>query len=378
MKKLQTTAQSTSRAFQHSSINKMLTPFLFVFFLLGFLNVGVAQTCPPPPGAGCDEIDRSIEFNLASLWGGKEDDCLVRIPYTERTCLANQSGFDIFGIKMDEKDWLNFDPTSDCGKAYFKYKNSIATQSTTDIDKFDIKMQLLFSEAALFNSANLHFIKNPKTFKCPSTFLTGKFFFGACAVSCMRWEEVLSGNPENPISLFHLKTTRIPCGANCCTSTQRFCEDTDGKVTSFPPVFASDGTCNKGAVVQGCQKKWGYFGKTNCISACDFDPAGLKAAVISQDDISSIDVNSKVGVSTIKVNIQNNSTTKIISVGFINSFKGSISLFDTSGKQIFATNTDAENGDYLQFETNNLSAGIYLLSLQNEQNSIVTEKILIK
>jgi hypothetical protein len=381
MKKLQSTPQSTFRAFQHRSINKMLTPFLFVFFLLGFLNVGVAQIstgkCPPPAADGCEDIDRAVEFNLASLWGGKENDCFVRIPYKERICLSSKNLFEVHSLLMDEKNWLNFDPASDCGKAYFKYKNSVATKSPSDIDKFDVKIQLLFSQAALRNSAGLNIEKN---ITCPGGALTGRFYFGACAVSCMRWEEKLVSGLENPnpVYVYSLKTVRISCGANCCTSTQKFCREADNSITSTPPVFSSDGTCNKGTAVQGCNPKSGYFGKTNCISACDFDPTSLKMVSIDKDDIASIDMNSIVGGNPIKVNVQNNSTTDILSIGFINSFKGSISLFDVNGRLVFNTSKEAENGDFIQIETNNFSAGIYLLSLQSEQNSIVTEKIFIK
>ncbi len=379
MKKFQSILRSTPSA-SCRSIRAMLTPFLSVLFLLGFLNVGNAQTCPPPSPPECEDLDRSAEFNLASLWGGTETDCLVRIPYKERTCLSNIIGFDVFGMEMDESKWLNFDPTSDCAKAYFKYKNSVATKTKADIDKFDIKMQLLFSEVALRNSAGIHLANNQGQFICPLNFLTGKFYFGTCAVSCMRWEEKIilkpGDDPTATTGVFFLKTTRIPCGANCCTSTQRFCREAlTNALISQPPTLSSDGSCNKSTPVKGCEQKWGYFGKSNCITACDFDPTSLKAAQLEQDDIASVDMVSQKGI---KVNVQNNSTTKIISVAFINSFKGAISLFDVSGKQVFSTNTDADSGSYIQIETNNFSTGIYLLSLQSEQNTVVTEKILIK
>lgn len=342
-----------------------------------FCNISWAQkNCPEPisPNTLCEEENVVAEVNLSKLWGGNED-CVVYVPYKERICFSSPNGvFEIHGMELDEKNWENFDPTSPCGQLYLKYKNSIATQSTVDVDRFDVRLQHILSEAALEFSAKRAFAQNPGVYNCPSNFMSGKFYYGACAVSCMKWEE-FPVSIENPRTIYYLRTTRIVCGENCCTATQTFCKNPDGTINKGKQKFSSSGICVTSTAVSGCGKKQGYFGKSNCVSACEFD-FGMKIAAPQKDEIYSKDLSSQD--KQIKVNVQNNNITHILSVGFVNSFNGTFTLFDVNGRVVYSHNTNVEQGDLMQIETDNFSAGIYLVSLQSTQNDIVTEKIYIK
>jgi hypothetical protein len=313
-----------------------------------------------------------MAVNLADLWGGTED-CRVAVKYIERVCLDNLFGFDVFGMELDEMKWEGFDPNSDCGKKYIAFKNSVASQSSQAVSKFDIKLQILLADAALENSARRAMAQNPDLYNCAGGggLITGKVFFGACAVACMKWIEI-PPHGENDAYTYVLKTNRILCGSNCCTATQTFCRKTDGSITGSAITFNNDGSCVSTNMVSTCNPSQGHF-SSECISACDFNPLGMKISNSIKNDLVSIDIHRGI-----KANIQNNAITKILSIGFISDFKGTISLFDVSGRLVYSQNTKVDAGANIQIETVNFDAGVYLLSLQSEQHGVVTEKLIFK
>jgi hypothetical protein len=49
-----------------------------------------------------------------------------------------------------------------------------------------------------------------------------------------------------------------------------------------------------------------------------------------------------------------------------------------SGRQVFSADANTDNGGFFYIETDKFNSGVYLLSLQDNSNNIITEKILIK
>jgi hypothetical protein len=373
MKKLHLIRQNAPSTL-HRSISAMLTPFLFVFFLLGFVNVGFGQQADCPALVnGCDEIERFAFFDIGTFIGSPS--CQVRFSYKERLCINGQ--IEVYGVETDPSKWQW--SSKACLDAYNNHVKSVATQGNTAINNFILKQEIALTDAGLRFSLRIFFDENPHLV-CPQSSIVGKSFYKTCSVSCMHWVEKLLVPIEGPATstAFFLEIKTIPCGTTCCTAEQRFCKNAATGLSEpiSPKTFTSNNIagCDKNTPVKGCEPKWGYFGKTSCIIACDFVPKGLANGKVEEDDIASIDITDN----TIKASILNNSTTKTIVVNFMNDFTGIVTLYDINGRQIFNADVNTNNGGLFYIETGGFSQGMYLLNLQNSNNNIVTEKIIIK
>jgi hypothetical protein len=375
MKKLLSTLKSTKRTFQnHSGINKMLTPFLFSLFLLSFLSEGVAQeeNCPKPRPE-CEIFEKSTAFDIGTLIGSTGSGCVIEFKYKERLCPSNE--IEVFDVETNPQNWSW--SNINCLTAYNNFVNSVASQGTTAINDFILKQEILLSEAALQLSTQQFVSQNPN-FLCPNGFITGRSFFKTCSVSCMKWVEKPFGI-ENPVFVYFLDISKIPCGTTCCTSVQRFCLNPNNNLAEpiGPKTFSSDNIlgCDKNTSVKGCEKKWGYFGKSSCIIACEYTPKKLVNEEVIKDDISSIEINNKIGI---KASILNNSSTKTILVSFMSDFVGTISLFDISGRQVFNTDVNTNEGGLFYILTEQFNSGLYFINIKDKNDNMLTEKVIVK
>lgn len=243
-----------------------------------------------------------------------------------------------------------------------------------------MRQEVLVANAALNFSALLFYSQNPN-FVCPFSFMVGRAYFKTCAVSCLKWKTIqVSNNPLHWITVIDIE--KIPCGTVCCYSTQNFCYDAaSSAVIPFGnATYATDNneTCDPNAQVDNCFGDY-KMGQSSCMTVCDLMPsAKIANNGNTKGEFTSLNIDSRIGNKPIKAKIINNVSFKNLSISFMSDFDGTVSLFDIGGKVVFNSAVNTERNSFLNFSTEQLSAGLYLLSIQDKNKNIVTEKIIVK